>query len=270
MAAPNGRIESGQSLESAISARAWNRAQDAADIVLGAGAGMAGQPARSASAPYYVMPCKNYSSSDIPRFGVVEIGNYIPAPASESDPETLQFLSQPLISASAPPTTTAKAFGIAIDPIGAGKVGRVAVSGVCQVRIEIVDDAHWLATAKMDGENNGTFEEMQSSKYYGIPILWKESGTGSGKWAIVLLEKPTDETPVYVLGKISETSTKGGESVTVDRYNGDGSAYDEDGQPSQISAKNLFATVTVNSGGPAKWVGCRLIGGAWYIVAAEC
>jgi hypothetical protein len=31
----DGRIEQGQSLKSAISARAWNRAQDAADIVLG-------------------------------------------------------------------------------------------------------------------------------------------------------------------------------------------------------------------------------------------
>jgi hypothetical protein len=46
---PDGRIEPGQKLASAISARAWNRAQDAADIVLGertgfgAEAGM-GQP----------------------------------------------------------------------------------------------------------------------------------------------------------------------------------------------------------------------------------
>jgi hypothetical protein len=32
---PDGRIEPGQKLARAISARAWNRAQDAADIVLG-------------------------------------------------------------------------------------------------------------------------------------------------------------------------------------------------------------------------------------------
>lgn len=35
MAKPDGRIEKGQRLSTAISARAWNRAQDAADIVLG-------------------------------------------------------------------------------------------------------------------------------------------------------------------------------------------------------------------------------------------
>ena len=40
MAKPGGRVEKGQSLRSAFSARAWNRAQDAADIVLGARPGL--------------------------------------------------------------------------------------------------------------------------------------------------------------------------------------------------------------------------------------
>lgn len=40
MARPDGRIEKGQRLSSAISARAWNRAQEAADRVLGAGTGL--------------------------------------------------------------------------------------------------------------------------------------------------------------------------------------------------------------------------------------
>lgn len=41
MAKPDGRIEKGQRLSTAISARAWNRAQDAADIVLGVRPGVA-------------------------------------------------------------------------------------------------------------------------------------------------------------------------------------------------------------------------------------
>jgi hypothetical protein len=40
MARPDGRIEPGQPLRGAISAKAWNRAQDAADLVLGAGTGI--------------------------------------------------------------------------------------------------------------------------------------------------------------------------------------------------------------------------------------
>jgi len=41
----DGRIEPGQSLKSAISARAWNRAQDAADIVLGERVGFGAEAA---------------------------------------------------------------------------------------------------------------------------------------------------------------------------------------------------------------------------------
>ena len=43
MPKPDGRIEKGQRLSSAISARAWNRAQDAADRVLGVGTGFAAE-----------------------------------------------------------------------------------------------------------------------------------------------------------------------------------------------------------------------------------
>jgi hypothetical protein len=49
MGRPDGRIEKGQRLGSAISARAWNRAQDAADVVLGVTPGFeaeAGPPDR--------------------------------------------------------------------------------------------------------------------------------------------------------------------------------------------------------------------------------
>jgi hypothetical protein len=42
----DGRIQPGQKLASAISARAWNRAQDAADIVLGQGEAVAADPLR--------------------------------------------------------------------------------------------------------------------------------------------------------------------------------------------------------------------------------
>lgn len=42
----DGRIQPGQKLATAISARAWNRAQDAADIVLGQGEDLAADPLR--------------------------------------------------------------------------------------------------------------------------------------------------------------------------------------------------------------------------------
>ena len=51
MAKPDGRIEKGQRLSTAISARAWNRAQDAADIVLGVRPGVEAGPLSSMYLP---------------------------------------------------------------------------------------------------------------------------------------------------------------------------------------------------------------------------
>jgi hypothetical protein len=71
---PDGRIEPGQKLASAISARAWNRAQDAADIVLGertefgaeAGMRMPGQ---------LVVPCL-VTNNDL-QGAIVQIGSIV-------------------------------------------------------------------------------------------------------------------------------------------------------------------------------------------------
>ena len=52
MAKPDGLIEKGQRLASAISARAWNRAQDASDIVLGVRPGL---EAGNSSAPAHYL-----------------------------------------------------------------------------------------------------------------------------------------------------------------------------------------------------------------------
>jgi hypothetical protein len=77
MAKPGGRVEKGQSLRSAFSARAWNRAQDAADIVLGARPGLtaeAGQPQQF----QVVVPCNlvNTASAGTPTVDA-RIGHWV-------------------------------------------------------------------------------------------------------------------------------------------------------------------------------------------------
>jgi hypothetical protein len=73
MARNDGRIEPGQKLAGAISARAWNRAQDAADRVLGVGTGFgAGAGPASHSALYCDSALLNqFSPVRIPRFGMI-------------------------------------------------------------------------------------------------------------------------------------------------------------------------------------------------------
>jgi hypothetical protein len=59
---PDGRIEPGQKLASAISARAWNRAQDAADIVLGerTGFGAEGRTLKGLPQVRVTLPSRGY------------------------------------------------------------------------------------------------------------------------------------------------------------------------------------------------------------------
>jgi hypothetical protein len=262
MAAPNGRIEPGQPLESAISARAWNRAQDAADIVLGAGAGMNAAGPRTAIAPYVVLPCKNNSAEDVPRYGVLAIESLEIEPTSTaSDAETLQFQSQPVIRGDLPYGEETIAV-IAIQPIPAGSVGMVAVSGVVQARIDIKSASHTLATTK-DNE----VAEMKTSGSVGYPIIWKQSGTGAGKWALVMLSSRVPHAPQGIrLGKISSTWAKGS-TKTVTRYNGDGTEYEDEDSDPTFEAINRFATVTTTA---PRWVACANIDGTWHLVAAEC
>jgi len=136
MARPDGRIEKGQRLSSAISARAWNRAQEAADRVLGAGTGVEAWQLTDLSAPYTWAYAKN-DGSTISRWAVRSITGFAIEPTSdESASETKSFLAMPCLTLGS--RTSAdnmkKAWCVALEPIASGKVGRVAVSGVVQVK----------------------------------------------------------------------------------------------------------------------------------------
>ena len=64
MAKADGRVEKGQSLRSAFSARAWNRAQDAADIVLGARPGLTAEAGRPQQFQV-VVPCNLVNTASV-------------------------------------------------------------------------------------------------------------------------------------------------------------------------------------------------------------
>jgi hypothetical protein len=137
MARPDGRIEKGQRLSSAISARAWNRAQEAADRVLGAGTGFEADGIRGPSAPYTFVYAKNGTGSTVGRWSVQSItGLEITPTSSETAAATTQFLSMPCLTlgARSSASDTTKAWCVALEPIESNKLGRAAVSGVVQVK----------------------------------------------------------------------------------------------------------------------------------------
>jgi predicted RecA/RadA family phage recombinase len=170
MPRPDGRIEPGQPLRGAISARAWNRAQDAADIVLGANAGtQGGAPGSPVLKPYTWVYCK--PSVTVARWGVLAITGVAITPTGSSGGATASFEEMPVLTANTP-DATAKPWCVAVEPIESGKIGKVAVSGVVQLK------------------------QSDLGKAAGAEVLWKDStwalirissgikrGTFTGEWA---------------------------------------------------------------------------------------
>lgn len=178
MARKDGRIEAGQPLRSAISATAWNRAQDAADVVLGQRPRFLTADVQGPTPSYDSLLCRNESGADVPVWGVLAINGVAITPSGPSDPATRQFLEQPVL-VGVTPTTATQAVCIAVQPIKNQGVGRVAVHGVVQCRLEIQNAAHNFAGCKAS-----TYEML--TEWGGpVQVLWKESTTGGGRWALV-------------------------------------------------------------------------------------
>lgn len=185
MARPDGRIEKGQRLSSAISARAWNRAQEAADRVLGAGAGIAAEGGGGVLAPYTWLYAKNGTGSTVNRWGIMAITGVEITPTSDANAAaTKQFEQMPVLTGGTPSATTT-AWCVAIEPIENNKIGRVAVAGVVQVKASDLGKAS------------------------GAHVLWKNSD-----WAIVRMQAG------LIRGTFTGTWSKGSTATVTDSVSG--------------------------------------------------
>jgi hypothetical protein len=175
----DGRIEPGQSLRSAISARAWNRTQDATDRVLGAHAGTeGGSPGSPALKPYTWAYCK--PSVTVARWGVLAITGVAITPTGSSGGATASFEEMPVLTGGTPSATTT-AWCVAVEPIESGTVGRVAVGGVVQLKAADIGKAS------------------------GAHVLWKDSN-----WALIRMQAGV------IRGTFSGTWTKGSTATVTD------------------------------------------------------
>jgi hypothetical protein len=187
MARPDGRLEPGQPLRGAISARAWNRAQDAADLVLGANPGTEGVPGSPVLKPYTWVYCK--PSVTVARWGVLAITGMEITPTSSSGGATASFEEMPVLQGGTPSATTT-AWCVAVEPIESGKIGRVAVGGVVQLKAADLGKAR------------------------GAAVLWKNSD-----WALIRMDTGV------VRGTFSAPWSKGSTKTVSDAVNS-GTTYD--------------------------------------------
>jgi hypothetical protein len=145
------------------------------------------------------------------------------------------------------------AWAVAVEPIAAGKIGRVAVGGVVQCKVEINDDGDEFVEA------GDSVDELVTGTSGQGAILWKESGTGAGKWALIRFAAGAGGRTK--LGKTVSTWAKGATQSIRLWPNGEIS----DPAETQL-AVNRFSQVASN-----KWVMItKESGGDWHLIAAEC
>lgn len=183
----DGRIEKGQSLRSAISARAWNRAQDAADLVLGpvpqANAGD-GSPIASAS---NVLLVSNNSGEDVQIHGVLQITGVLIDPSGgtfygtdAASRRAREFVRKPVAVGDTPLLARgADNFVVCLEPIASGRIGRCAIGGVFAIKLDVSNVDHRFAEVR-----NNDRTQLRSASCGVMQVLWKEAGTGQNKWAL--------------------------------------------------------------------------------------
>ena len=122
------------------------------------------------------------SGTPVPWLGVISIFSPINNPSGTTlvgtAPEGRSFASQPVMSGNVPGDPNAMC-GIAMEPIAANAVGRVAVSGVIPCKMKILSQNHGYARARV-----GDSTQLVSCECGPYRILWKDS-PGNDKFALV-------------------------------------------------------------------------------------
>jgi len=177
------KVQAGQPLE--IPAGTFNTFIDTARAHLARQRSTQTGTDRSARDPDVVL-VRNDSGYDLARFEVLGVSDVVISPADNLD----EFKNGIVLTGTTP--SLANHFGrfvVLLEPLAAGQIGRACASGMCQVRINVVDEADQYADVR-DG-SRATLESTDRGASY---IYWRQSGTGE-KWAVVKLSIPAPECP---------------------------------------------------------------------------
>jgi len=129
-----------------------------------------------------IVPIKNGSAEDRNRFDVLGIS----APLFTPTDNAAEFKNRVAITGVKPTTAHLGNFAILLEPMKDGAIARACVSGVCPARIYIEEDWHQYADVEDDQPAH-----LKSRPSGGAQILWKESGAGAEKMAIVRVGTPS-------------------------------------------------------------------------------
>jgi len=173
---PRGHVRPGQPLALAAEQVNWINEQMRGNS--GFGTNSTGDPGWSERAPNYVM-ILNESGHAVPRFGVLGI-NGVEIDPSRGSKEAREFAFRPVLRGITPAAPAhVERFVVLLEPAKPLAIVRGAVSGSFACLVNVTNTTHRFATIKA-----GDREQLQSTECGVLQLLWKESGTGSKKWAV--------------------------------------------------------------------------------------
>lgn len=236
-----------------IPAPLWNRIVQATEQVEQSNHGATGATDFAPRASNLLL-AKNTTGSEIPRYGVVKFSGAQTDPAI-SDDALKAFQERPILTAAAPSSDDIS-WGIAVDPIKNGEIGRIAIGGVAPVQIDVSDQGHKYAKPK---DNSTASIESCAASPSAAAILWKQSGTGL-RWGVVRFGAAGG---LIKLGKVAQAWTCG-TSATVDVY--------EDGSDGESTTTLTAKNMTRRQVAAESWVMVGLSSdGDWYLLdAGKC
>lgn len=167
------KVNPGQTLPG-LPAVSWNRHEDAAAIVLDRGMPFGG--GEFSVDPRSLVHIKNNSGSDVDRFGVLGVDGVIFTNTDDEDEFKNNFALKGVTPLAA---THSGSFVILLETIASGDIGLAMTNGVTPVKLDITNAADTFADVK-----DSSAVELKTGSGSAC-ILWKEAGTGSGKWGLV-------------------------------------------------------------------------------------
>tara|TARA_R100000808_G_scaffold10526_1_gene27822 strand:- start:1506 stop:2237 length:732 start_codon:yes stop_codon:yes gene_type:complete len=194
---------------------------------------------------------KNGTGADVDRFAPMGVSGINISPTDNSH----EFQNNASITLRTPTDADAGAFVIAQEPIENGRIGRVMATGVSPVKLYIERATDVFADINAFVSDDGMLLTGQGH----ARILYKEAGTGTGKWGLV--QFPGTGGATLWRFALTASLSSGSAGATIKNLDGDTVT----GSFTVRDPEGIFSTLTSGDTGL-----CLLSGDRYYVIQAGC
>jgi hypothetical protein len=230
---------------------AWNAA---ARGFLRSGESGAGAALDDRLGPQLVVHVRNDTGADLPDFGVVTLSDSLLA-GTDAEQSQRDTREQPTLKGLLPAADTVIA--VTQEPIRKDGIGRATVLGVTPCKL-LVNAAGHTAARIIVGDS-----AKLGSAGDGVPVIYKAAPSGE-TWAVIVLGGSAGSG--LKRGKLDGAQSYQGSAV-MSVWAWDGSAEADTGENVTVYDWHLKTAQSIAAG---TQVTAALVGGRWYVIAAQC